>query len=376
MMARILQNARMLIASYGYALVRGRATRAPEKPQTIVVAQTAKLGDMVCATPVFHALRAHYPHACIVVMGSALNREVLAGHADVDDYIVSEQGLFALARAVRARKAEVGCVLVPDSAALAALFLGGARLVVVPEVIGGYCPWQTKTYRLLRRLVRRVPHRMGHYAPGEYLRLLEPLGIRTNDTKKYLNYSETARKNASAFLRAHSLVENRFAIVSPSAGNKVKSWPADRFARVAEHLVCRGLPVVVIGGARDKEEVEAMMREVKKTESIIDASESFSIDELKALIAQAALFVSVDTGPLYIAEAFGVPTVDIVGPMNEREQPPIGPGHVVVVPPERHKPELAVMNARVYDTQEARRQVETISVAMVQAAIDQLVVPG
>lgn len=366
----------MLIASYGYALVRGSATRAPEKPHTIVVAQTAKLGDMVCATPVFHALRVHYPHARIVVMGSALNREVLADHADVDDYIVSEQSLSALARAVRARKADVGCVLVPDSVALAALFLGGARLVVVPEVTGGYCPWQTKTYRLLRRLVRSVPHRMGHYAPREYLRLLEPIGIRTNDTKKYLNYSDAARKHASAFLRAHSLMGNRFAIVSPSAGNKMKSWPADRFARVAEHLVFRGLPVVVIGGTRDKEEVEAMMCEVKKTENIIDASGNFSIDELKAFIAQAALFVSVDTGPLYIAEAFGVPTVDIVGPMNEREQPPIGPRHVVVVPPERSRPELAVMNARVYDKQEARRQVEAISAAMVQAAIDQLVVSG
>ena len=34
------------------------------------------------------------------------------------------------------------------------------------------------------------------------------------------------------------------------------------------------------------------------------------------------LFISVDTGPIYIAEAFNVPTVDIVGPVDENVQPP------------------------------------------------------
>ena len=145
------------------------------------------------------------------------------------------------------------------------------------------------------RLVHVEPHRMGHYAPREYLRLLEPLGIRTDDTRKHLSYSDTARKSVATFLRVHSLTKSQFAVISPAAGNKVKNWPADRFARVAEYLVSKGLPVVVIGGKRDKEETELMMREVRKKDRIIDASQEFSIDELKAFVAQAALFVSVDT---------------------------------------------------------------------------------
>ena len=50
----------------------------------------------------------------------------------------------------------------------------------------------------------------------------------------------------------------------------------------------------------------------------------FSLDELKALIQRLSLFISVDTGPIYIAEAFDVPTIDIIGPMDENEQPPRG----------------------------------------------------
>lgn len=93
-----------------------------------------------------------------------------------------------------------------------------------------------------------------------------------------------------------------------------------------------------------------------------------SIDELKALIAQAGLFVAVDTGPVYIAEAFGTPTVDIVGPMDEREQPPRGEIHLVVVPPAPRTPQLHIMNARVYNEEEVRRQTESISVEMVAGA--------
>ena len=82
--------------------------------------------------------------------------------------------------------------------------------------------------------------------------------------------------------------------------------------------------------------------------------------------------MSVDRGPLYIAEAFGVPTVDIVGPVDEREQPPIDVRHVVVVPEGRRRAELHVMNGRVYDAAEARRQVVAISVEQVTRSIDEL----
>ena len=111
---------------------------------------------------------------------------------------------------------------------------------------------------------------------------------------------------------------------------------------------------------------------LKDSSHIIDASEQMSLDELKALIARATLFVSVDTGPLYIAEAFDVPTVDIVGPVDERVQPPTGPRHTVVVPL-RERAQLYIMNARVYDEVEARRQTESISVEQVCAAIDTLI---
>ena len=354
--------------------MRGKARHTQIEVRAVLVVQTAKMGDMVCATPVLRALKERFPKARVVVLGDAIGKEVLANSSYVDGYIMAGDGFLKILGAIRREDFDASIILVPDARAIALSFLGGVKNVVAPAVVGGYCPWMTKTYRLLLRLVLNVPHRMGHYAPLEYLQMLRSLGIHTSDTTKHLSYSDEARKNTDAFLRAHDLTEKKFAIISPSAGNKIKNWPADRFARVAEHLAGRGMSVVVIGGKRDTEEVATMMRAVGKSKGIIDASEEFSIDELKALIAQAWLFVAVDTGPIYIAEAFGVPTICIVGPMDEREQPPRSMIHKVVIPM-RTAAAIHIMNARVYDEQEALRQTRAISVEMICEVIDELINP-
>lgn len=98
----------------------------------------------------------------------------------------------------------------------------------------------------------------------------------------------------------------------------------------------------------------------------------FTIDELKCAVSMLDLFISVDSGPIYIAEAVGVPTVDIVGPMDEKEQPPISENNIVVVP-KRDEPMLHIMNARVYNVVEAQRQIDSISVSDVQDALRPLI---
>lgn len=371
--SQITQNVSILLRVYGYLLIHGPATRVPKEIKSVCVVQSAKLGDMICTTPMFRAIKIRYPDALVTVVGDTLNREVLAGNTDVDEYIVWHNDIFEMKKIFLSHGFDIACITTPNAAVLTSLYLAGVRCIIAPCVENGWCPTETRLYKSLRNVCLMVPHRMGQYAPREYLRLLEPLGIHTEDTTKHLKYSDVSHEKVETFLRNNYLVEKKFVIISPSAGNKIKRWPADRFARVAEYIVeTYHMPVVVIGGKRDKEEVVAMMREIQKTERIIDASEQFSIDELKAFIAEAALFLSVDTGPIYIAEAFGVPTVDITGPIDEHEQPPIGPRNLIVVPRYRQKPELFVLNAKMYNTEEAIQQTESIIIEDVISAVDSL----
>lgn len=345
-----------------YALVRGRA-RLCGTPKRVLVWQMAKLGDMVCTTPMLRALKESYPEIHVVVVGNAISKRVLEGNTDVDEYIVFN-GFLSMVATVRQGNYDAGFITAPSVIALATLFLGKVHCIAAPRIVNGYSPYETNAYRALLPLFSVHPHRMGSYAPREYLRLLESVGIHAEDTSKHLAYSDTARQTIDTFLRERG-IGNTFMIgLSPSAGNKIKRWPAERFAEVAKILHdTYGATILVLGGARDREEVAEMAHELDALHCpYVNTGELFSLDELKALIAHLKLFIAVDTGPIYIAEAFGVPTVDIVGPIDEQEQPPIGPRHAVVIPRERVKPELRVMNARMYSEEEAKRQTLSITV--------------
>lgn len=356
----------LFLVAFVSALMRSRSSDIT--PRRVLVVPAGKLGDIVCTTPVLHAIRTHLPETTLYVAEHGGAEPLLADSGLVDQYVPTRT--LGEYRAALVREG-IDTVLLtgPSLFDLAAALTARVPCIVAPRVVGGFSPQETRTYRMLLRFVEEFPYHIESYAPRERLRALEPLGITTDDTGKHLAFSEHARHSCEAYLREYELREGAYAVISPSAGNKIKEWPADRFARVAEYIVRRGVPVVVIGTARDQKEVAAMLQALAPETKVIDACGRFSLDELKAFIATATLFVSVDTGPLYIAEAFGVPTVDIVGPVDERVQPPVGPRHAVVVP-ERTRPQLSIMNARVYDEAEARRQVESISVEQVTEAID------
>jgi len=106
-------------------------------------------------------------------------------------------------------------------------------------------------------------------------------------------------------------------------------------------------------------------------ERVVNTVGDLSIDELKALISKMSLFISADTGPIYIAEAFNIPTIDIVGPVDENVQPPKGRIHKLVIP-KRTKSELYIMNARNYNKEEALRQVNSILTKSVIKEVNKL----
>lgn len=369
-----ISNLRLFLRCVVAYLSRGRADRPINLPRSIVIVQFAKLGDIVCTTPMFRAIKKASPDTRVVVVGNATNKEVLEGNTDVDRYIVCGTNINAALAELKSEKVEAGLSAGPSIRGFALMYLAGIPTIVAPRVMGGKNS-EGRLYLILRRLGILVPNRIGAYAPGEYLKLLESIGILTTDTTKHLVHSVRGGEVVDAFLKYEEISEDTFVVgIAASAGNKLKNWPTDRFAKVADHLATQYQAVVlIIGGVGDKEESEAMQRSLAPGTRGINVSGRFSIDEFKALIARLSLFISVDTGPIYIAEAFGVPTIDIVGPMDEHEQPPVGPRNLVVVPPFARKPVLFVMSPGDYDYDEARRQVEGITVAHVVEAIDSLV---
>lgn len=371
-----IRNIGLLLLSLA-SLARSGTRRATiVRPHTVVIVQGAKLGDMVCTTPFFRAITQKYPNVRLIVVGDTVNQKLLDGHPAIARYILWDKDFWNTARALKTEAIDYGIVALPSLESLALLVVGGARAIGAPVVVGGASPYETVSYCFLRRFAIAIPHHFGGYVPREYLRLLEPIGIKSADTKKWLVVSAKATTSIHNFLSTEGLYPQRDFIVgmTPSVGgNPRKRWAPEKFAAVADYLAQKyRARIIIIGAGRDEADIEKMVHAMRPETPIVNTLNRFSIEELKALMASFSLFISADTGPIYIAEAFGVPTIDIVGPMDENAQPPRGALHRVVVPP-RARPAFGILNHDGSNPKEELRQNEATTVEMVIGVIDELV---
>lgn len=213
---------------------------------------------------------------------------------------------------------------------------------------------------------------MKQYVPREFLKLLEPIGINTTDTKKYIYWTPAAEAKAKEIISEIREPYKWLVGIMPGAGNKVKQWPITRFAEIADYLVEKyDAHVIIVGGKGNRLEIDEMLTAVRNKERLTDTSYT-SVDEVKALVSKLDLTVSVDTGPIFIAEASGVPTIDIAGSIHPGEMAPNdGKLHLVVT--SEGEPEIWTMNATVFNYGRARQQVESITVKQVKEKIDELI---
>jgi ADP-heptose:LPS heptosyltransferase len=98
-----------------------------------------------------------------------------------------------------------------------------------------------------------------------------------------------------------------YAVLHPFAATRAKTWPAERFVRLARQLRREhGLEARIIGAAADD----------------FAAFEEFPIHrgaplgEVKSLLSRAELFIGNDSGPAHMAAAFGVPVLVFFGPSD------------------------------------------------------------
>jgi ADP-heptose:LPS heptosyltransferase len=114
---------------------------------------------------------------------------------------------------------------------------------------------------------------------------------------------------------------NTLIVVHVSAGNPFRRWPADAFAELVEGLAAADplRRIVVTSGPSDagaRQRIIEMARARladSRAAAILDAGE-FSLEELRALVARAVLYIGGDSGPLHIASTSSVAIVGIYGP--------------------------------------------------------------
>ncbi|HEY2751147.1 glycosyltransferase family 9 protein [Phenylobacterium sp.] len=116
--------------------------------------------------------------------------------------------------------------------------------------------------------------------------------------------------------------------LAPAANWLGKTWPLERFSRVAMRLLDPEGPMkdgrlMVLGGPEDAKLARGL-RDVVMRKQFINLTEDTDLLTAHACLKRARLFIGNDSGTMHLAAAAGVPTVGLFGPSDEQLYGPWG----------------------------------------------------
>ncbi|HZB83652.1 MAG TPA: glycosyltransferase family 9 protein [Rubrobacteraceae bacterium] len=290
------------------------------------------LGDLVAATGALRALRRGYPEAeiSLVSLPWAL---ALAPHLPHVNRILAYPGAPGL---------DGG----GDEASLEK-FVAQMRDERFDLAVNMHGRGPTSTRLVIGFGARRIASFVGDKGDVPALDVEVPWSVEVHESRKLLLLAEKAGGLPTGLLggsepelyvreedilRAQALIppgKRPLAIVHPGASVAEKRWPVKAFGQVTEALIRQGYAVAVTGSAAEKE----LTRRVSGlAPGAMDLGGQTDLSTLIALVAQASVLISNDTGPAHLAYALQTPSVTIFGPSTDVERwgPPNRRRHAVL----------------------------------------------
>lgn len=310
----------------------------------ILLVRLRLIGDVVFTTPAVRALRQQYPDAELTYLVESAAAPVVAHNPHLSEVIVipHRRGWarvrddLRLARQLRRRRFD----LVID-------FHGGprsawlCRATGAPRRIGYDIDGRTWMYTQLVHRPRGLHPRHSVENQWDLLPAVSsdfPASPNRARDRVEMVPAPGAAAAVTGRLRARGVPAGqpgaRLIVLHVSAGNPFRRWPEPAFADAAARLV-RQSPdrwVLLTAGPSDHEAVTRVWSAARAlagdaADRIVDA-EDVSLDELRALVDLAALYVGGDSGPLHIAATSDVPIVGLYGPTLAERSAPWRPAHV------------------------------------------------
>jgi ADP-heptose:LPS heptosyltransferase len=162
----------------------------------------------------------------------------------------------------------------------------------------------------------------------QYMEFVRHLGLSVTEPVHLLP------SHASAETRAGELVRELGGapiLVNLGASKPANRWVPGRFGELALEASRRfAHPVCLIGGPDDRALFRADLERIGSGSEVHDLVGATSLEELWALERRSRLFVGLDTGPMHLAAAVGLPCVILFGAADPRRTGPWGDRHRVV----------------------------------------------
>jgi heptosyltransferase-2 len=298
---------------------------ATGKVRSILIIQTAFLGDVVLITPLIRAVHGIFPGAPIDVLVIPETAPVLAGNPHIRSVLTFDKrknkaGAF-LRTLRRIRQHRYDLAISPHSSLTTALlmWLGG-----IPTRLG-FDRWAAARF-----LTLKVPHLSGVHKARRILHLLSALSDREFDMQTEV--FPTARMVAQAEAIIAGLPHRGMPVIAVFPGSIwfTKRWPEEYYSDLVRALDRLRFNIIVGGSPEER----------GLCETVIETSGSQAVDiagrtdplEAAAVVARCDLVICNDSAPMHLANAVKTSVLAIGGPtdMTKMGYFPFGAGDRVL----------------------------------------------
>lgn len=301
----------------------------PEQVHKILMVSITHIGDIVLSCPTTRALKNSFPHADIDMLVSMPQGEAAYYNPyisdvifyDIKDWQQDRAKLMELIQVLRRKEYDLALSSRHGSADPLMAWLSGAVYRAGFDVHNGA--------KLLTHRVPLNPSVIRHETEYQF-EILSVLGITAEDTR--IEFLVGAAEETSLCEKLPHLHKNGqpLVILCPFSDDIQKNWTNSGYINILQTLA-EFADCYLIGTCGQRPALNAINICAGNVAKVLGGA--LSLGELGALIKQADLLITVDTGPMHIAQAFQTPVVALMGPTDPKIWGPRRPYDIILNKP-------------------------------------------
>ena len=145
--------------------------------------------------------------------------------------------------------------------------------------------------------------------------MVEKIHVPSDGTHMDIFLSDDEINEAKLFLKTHNILSKGFIYLNIGGSVLYKQWPINKFIHLSKTILQKtSLSIVLGGGSEDKSRVDDISKQLDRRR-VAQASHR-SLIENCALISQAQILITPDSGPMHMGYALKVPTIGLFWSRN------------------------------------------------------------
>jgi lipopolysaccharide heptosyltransferase II len=287
----------------------------PPEIRKVLFIRPGGIGDAVLLIPAILALKNKYPDSVIDVLAEKRNHDVFSFCTAISKiylYDKPDQLLSAI-------RSDYDVVIDTEQwyrlSAVIARLTGAA-------VLTGYATNERKTL-----FTHPISYSQDDHEIDSFMHLLFPvIGEEVLEVKPpFISIPDRISEHVKAHIRP--LTGKKIVAIFPGGSIREKRWGSDKFHDTAKLLVQKGYGIVVLGG---KEDVSDAIEITWNLPFVVNLCGELILEESAAVLKEASLLITTDSGIMHIASALGTRILALFGPSNPMKWAPRSEDSIVI----------------------------------------------